>query len=104
FLVTGSPGGSRIISTVANVLVNVIDYRMNVAQAVAAPRVHHQWLPDEVRVEPGLREDVVSVLQIRGNRVVRAEPWGSAGSIMVTPQGLVGAADPRSAGALAAGL
>ena len=104
FLVTGSPGGSRIITTLVNVLVNVIDYRMNLAEAMAAPRIHHQWLPDEVRVEPGVRADIVSVLQSRGNRVARGEPWGSASSIMVTKDGLLGVADPRSRGALAAGF
>jgi gamma-glutamyltranspeptidase/glutathione hydrolase len=104
FLVTGSPGGSRIITTLVNVLVNVIDYRMNLAEAIAAPRIHHQWLPDEVRVEPGVRTDIVSVLQSRGNRVARGEPWGSANSIMVTKDGLLGAADPRSRNALAAGF
>jgi len=104
FLVTGSPGGSRIITTVVNVLVNLIDYGMNIAEATAAPRVHHQWLPDEVRVEPGIRSDVVDVLESRGNRVVRGEPWGSAASIMATKDGLLGAADPRSRGALAAGF
>jgi gamma-glutamyltranspeptidase/glutathione hydrolase len=104
FLVTGSPGGSRIITTLANVLVNLIDYRMNIAEATAAPRIHHQWLPDEVRVEPGVRSDIVSVLQSRGNRVARSDPWGSVNSIMVTKDGLVGAADPRSRGALAAGF
>ena len=104
FLVTGSPGGSRIITTVANVLVNVIDYGMNLAEATAAPRVHHQWMPDEVRVEPGVKPDVVSVLQSRGNRVVQGEPWGSASSIMATKDGLFGAADPRSPGAFAAGF
>jgi gamma-glutamyltranspeptidase/glutathione hydrolase len=104
FLVTGSPGGSRIITTLVNVLVNVIDYRMSLAEAVAAPRIHHQWLPDEVRVEAGVRADIVSVLQSRGNRVARSEPWGSANSIMVTKDGLLGVADPRSRGALAAGF
>jgi gamma-glutamyltranspeptidase / glutathione hydrolase len=104
FLVTGSPGGSRIISTLVNVLVNLIDHRMNLAEATAAPRIHHQWLPDEVRVEPGVRPDIVSVLQSRGNRVARGEPWGSVSSIMVTKEGLVGAADPRSRGALALGF
>jgi gamma-glutamyltranspeptidase/glutathione hydrolase len=104
FLVTGSPGGSRIITTLVNVLVNVIDYRMNLADAIAAPRIHHQWLPDEVRVEAGVRADIVSVLQSRGNRVARGEPWGSANSIMVTKDGFLGAADPRSRGALAAGF
>ena len=56
-LVTGSPGGSRIISTVLQVIVNVLDYDMDVAAAVAAPRLHHQWLPDEVRIERGFAED-----------------------------------------------
>jgi gamma-glutamyltranspeptidase/glutathione hydrolase len=104
FLVTGSPGGSRIITTLVNVLVNLIDYRMNIAEAVSAPRIHHQWLPDEVRVEPGVRAEIVSVLESRGNRVARGDPWGSASSIMVTKDGLLGAADPRSRGALAAGF
>ncbi len=56
-LVTGSPGGSRIISTVLQVIVNVLDYRMDVAAAVDAPRLHHQWLPDEVRAEHGFTDD-----------------------------------------------
>ena len=53
-LVTGSPGGSRIISAVLQVVVDVLDYQMDVATAVAAPRVHHQWMPDDVRVEHGI--------------------------------------------------
>jgi gamma-glutamyltranspeptidase/glutathione hydrolase len=102
-LVTGSPGGSRIISTVLQVIVNVIDYRMDVAAAVAAPRLHHQWLPDEVRVERGLAEDTLAALRAKGHRVV--EPMGqtSANSIAVTPDGLLGAPDPRTRGADAAG-
>ena len=55
FLVTGSPGGSRIITTVLQIIMNVIDHGMNVAEASAAPRMHHQWLPDELRVEEGLQ-------------------------------------------------
>src|SRR6202007_466727 len=65
-LVTGSPGGSRIISTVLQVIVNALDYHMDIAAAVAAPRVHHQWMPDEVRVEPGFPADVLAAL--RGKR------------------------------------
>jgi len=71
---------------------------------VAAPRVHHQWLPDEVRVEPDVPPDTVWLLQARGNRVARGNPWGSASSIMVGEGALLGAADPRSRGALAAGF
>jgi gamma-glutamyltranspeptidase / glutathione hydrolase len=102
-LVTGSPGGSRIISTVLQVIVNVIDYNMDVAAAVAAPRLHHQWLPDEVRVERGFAEDTLAALRAKGHHVV--EPMGqtSANSIAVTPDGLLGAPDPRTRGADAAG-
>ena len=102
-LVTGSPGGSRIISAVLQVIVNALDYKMDVAAAVAAPRVHHQWLPDEVRVEHGFTEDTLAALRVKGHRVI--EPLGrtSANSIGVTDQGLLGAPDPRSRGAGAAG-
>jgi gamma-glutamyltranspeptidase / glutathione hydrolase len=102
-LVTGSPGGSRIISTVLQVIVNVLDYHMDVAAAVAAPRLHHQWLPDEVRIEHGFAEDVIAGLKARGHAVV--EPMGqtSANSIAVTDNGLLGAPDPRTRGAEAAG-
>ncbi|QWG13424.1 gamma-glutamyltransferase [Bradyrhizobium sediminis] len=102
-LVTGSPGGSRIISTVLQVIVNVLDYGMDVAQAVAAPRLHHQWLPDVVRVERGFADDTLAALREKGHQVI--EPLGqtSANSIAVTPSGLLGAPDPRTRGAEAAG-
>jgi gamma-glutamyltranspeptidase/glutathione hydrolase len=102
-LVTGSPGGSRIISTVLQVIVDVIDYHMDVAAAVAAPRLHHQWMPDEVRVEHTFPDDVLAELRAKGHRLV--EPMGqtSANSILVTANGLVGAPDPRTRGATAAG-
>jgi gamma-glutamyltranspeptidase/glutathione hydrolase len=102
-LVTGSPGGSRIISAVMQVIVNVLDYHMDVAAAVAAPRLHHQWLPDEVRVEHGFTDDTLAALRAKGHRVI--EPLGltSANSIAVTDKGLLGAPDPRSRGAAAAG-
>ncbi|CCD88055.1 Gamma-glutamyltranspeptidase precursor [Contains: Gamma- glutamyltransferase large chain; Gamma-glutamyltransferase small chain] [Bradyrhizobium sp. ORS 285] len=102
-LVTGSPGGSRIISTVLQVIVNVLDYQMDVRQAVTAPRLHHQWMPDEVRVEKGFSDAVLADLRARGHKI--EEPMGrtSANSILVTTDGLVGAPDPRSKGATAAG-
>ncbi len=102
-LVTGSPGGSRIISAVIQVIVNVLDYRMDVAAAVAAPRLHHQWLPDEVRVEHGFSDETLAALRAKGHHVI--EPLGrtSANSIAVTDLGLLGAPDPRSRGAGAAG-
>src|ERR1700729_405928 len=102
-LVTGSPGGSRIISAVMQVIVNVLDYHMDVAAAVAAPRLHHQWLPDEGRGEHGFADDTLAALRAKGHHIV--EPLGStsANSIAVTDKGLLGAPDPRSRGAAAAG-
>jgi gamma-glutamyltranspeptidase / glutathione hydrolase len=102
-LVTGSPGGSRIISAVLQIIVDVLDYRMDVAAAVAAPRLHHQWMPDRVRVEHGFPADVIDGLKARGHTVV--EPLGqtSANSIAVTANGILGAPDPRTRGAEAAG-
>ena len=102
-LVTGSPGGSRIISTVVQIVVDVLDYNMDIAAAVAAPRVHHQWMPDEVRVERGFSAETLDELRARGHQVI--EPLGqtSANSIAVTPNGLLGAPDPRTRGAEAAG-
>jgi gamma-glutamyltranspeptidase/glutathione hydrolase len=101
-LVTGSPGGSRIISTVLQVVVNVLDYHMDVAAAVAAPRLHHQWLPDEVKVEPGFPEEVLAALRAKGHSVTESMGYSSANSILVTAKGLLGAPDPRTRGAEAA--
>jgi gamma-glutamyltranspeptidase / glutathione hydrolase len=102
-LVTGTPGGSRIISAVLQIVVDVIDYRMDVAAAVAAPRVHHQWMPDRVLVERGFSKEVLDGLKAKGHEVI--EPLGqtSANSIAVTPNGLLGAPDPRTRGTEAAG-
>ncbi|MFT5172494.1 MAG: gamma-glutamyltranspeptidase/glutathione hydrolase [Gammaproteobacteria bacterium] len=102
-LATGSPGGSRIISTTAQVIMNVIDHRMNIAEAVAAPRIHHQWFPDELRVESGISPDTLAILRARGHAVVENNAMGSANSVMRTDQGLLGTADSRRRGALAAG-
>jgi gamma-glutamyltranspeptidase/glutathione hydrolase len=103
FLVTGSPGGSRIITAVLQVIVNVIDRKLPIAEAIAEPRVHHQWSPDEVAVERGFSLDLMRALKARGHNVVDGLPRTSANSILVTPAGLVGAADNRTRGALAAG-
>jgi gamma-glutamyltranspeptidase/glutathione hydrolase len=101
--VTGAPGGSRIITSVLQVLVNAIDFKKPIAEAVAAPRVHHQWLPDEVLVERTLSGEAIRALAMRGHKVRTGPTAGSANSIAVTPAGLVGAADIRAKGATAAG-
>ena len=103
FLVTGTPGGSRIITTVLQVMLNVIDHQMNIAEAVAAPRIHHQWLPDRVQAESGFSPDTVRLLEAKGHKITIAATFGSANSILVTPEGLTGAADPRQRGTLAEG-
>jgi len=108
FLVTGSPGGSTIITTVLRIVSGVIDHKLDVAQAVLLPRVHHQWMPDEVRAERAIE------------RVMPPEQWiafetyghkvnffgfniGAANSILVTPEGITAVSDPRYLGTLAAG-
>lgn len=102
-LATGSPGGSRIITTVLQILMNVIDHGMNIAEATHAVRIHHQWLPDEIRVEADLGNDTVRLLEQRGHVVSRNRVMGSTQSILAAGDRLHGAADPRRPGALAAG-
>jgi gamma-glutamyltranspeptidase/glutathione hydrolase len=102
-LATGSPGGSRIITTTAQVIMNVVDHGMNIAEAVHAPRVHHQWLPDVLRIEEGLSLDTVDLLRARGHAPLLKSTMGSANSVMRIEQGFTGVADPRRAGALAVG-
>jgi gamma-glutamyltranspeptidase / glutathione hydrolase len=103
WLITGSPGGSHIITTVLQIVVDTIDRSMNIASAVSAPRVHNQWMPDRVFVEPALPQELIAALQARGDDVVVRRTPTSANSILVTPAGFVGAADPRTRGALAVG-
>ena len=104
FLITGSPGGSRIISAVLQVIVNAIDFKMPVGQAVSAPRLHQQWQPEDVYVEPGFAPDVLDALEKRGHKIVATPPHTSTNSIEVTAEGYVGAADRRTRGSLAAGF
>jgi gamma-glutamyltranspeptidase/glutathione hydrolase len=100
FMVTGSPGGPRIISTTLLSLLNVIDYGRDVSEAVSAPRFHHQWEPDVLDVEPSTPRDVVEALRARGHEVeVSEREWSAAEAIAVRPDGTFhGAADPRRDG------
>lgn len=95
FLATGTPGGSRIITTVAQILLNVIDHRMNVAEATNAPRVHHQWQPDQLRVEDGISPDTRRLLEGLGHRLWLGPPMGAAQTVMRVDGRLQGASDPR---------
>jgi len=103
FLVTGSPGGSRIITTVLQVILNVIDHDMNIAKATNAVRVHHQWLPDQLMVEQGLNGDTSRLLEEKGHQITVTNTMGSTQSIMLVDQTLNGASDPRRPGALTLG-
>jgi len=102
-LVTGSPGGSRIITTVLQVIMNVVDHGMNIAEATAAVRFHHQWFPDEIRIEEGLSPDTVRILRQKGHKVVVKNAMGSTQSILVAGDQLAGSSDPRRAGAATIG-
>lgn len=105
WLVTGSPGGARIITTVLQVVMNMIDHDMNVAEASAAPRIHHQWLPDQLRIEEGISVDTQRALQAKGHVLSLEEVMGSTQSVMRDPETgfLLGASDPRRAGAATVG-
>ena len=97
----GQPGGPRIISTALLTILNVIDFEMDVAAAVSAPRFHHQWVPDKLYVEPETPADVVEGLRRRGHTVdVSKRHWSSAQAIVVDPETglLMGGSDPRSDG------
>lgn len=107
-MVTGSPGGSRIITITLETILNVVDHGMNVQQAVDAPRIHQQWLPDVVEIEPhALSATVKKKLEEMGYRFKTMRPWGAAEAIRVIRNGkardLHGANDDRRPSGLAAG-
>ncbi|MEH1927949.1 gamma-glutamyltransferase [Nostoc sp.] len=99
-MAAGAPGGSTIITQVLQVILNVLEYNMDVGAAVSVPRIHHQWLPDELRVESwGLDALTMQELRRRGHKIKETPPWGNGNAIAVTSDGtLEGAADPRGEG------
>jgi len=103
FLITGSPGGSRIITTVLQIIANVIDFNMNISEATNAVRVHHQWLPDKLMVERGLNEDTIKILKEMGYKVEIGTTIGVAESIIQEGDYMYGASDPRRPGGSTAG-
>ena len=103
-MATGSPGGSTIISTVLQIILNVVDHGLNVAEAENAPRAHDQLWPDELRIERGMSPDTIRLLEAMGHKVVLRDAMGSANTIVRTPDGeLEGASDLRQRGTLAVG-
>ena len=90
----------RIISTVANILMGVVDFGMNIQEAVNAPRFHHQWLPDTLRVERGFPADTIKLLEARGHKIERTGFWSDGECIMVDQKTgeLLGAPDARNNG------
>ncbi|STP12698.1 gamma-glutamyltranspeptidase precursor [Helicobacter mustelae] len=97
FMVVGSPGGARIITTVLQVIVNVIDHDMNISEAILAPRFHNQWLPDEIRLEKyAVPKDVADALEKKGHKLSIKAPMGDVNGIVVLPNGEArGMSDPR---------
>ena len=104
FLLVGSPGGSRIINVVLQMIINTIDHNMNIAEATNQRRIHHQWLPDKLEVEPGFNKDTMQLLKDRGQNVIETRTMGSSQSIMVGKGYFLGASDPRRPNAKTIGL
>jgi gamma-glutamyltranspeptidase/glutathione hydrolase len=102
FLVLGSPGGATIITTVANILMDVVDYGLNIQEAVNAPRFHEQWMPDEIKVEPtGISPDTIGILEHMGHKIkMERDYWGDAECIAVDEKTgeRLGASDGRHNG------
>jgi len=100
---TGSPGGSRIITAVLQMIVNVIDHGKGIADAVHMPRIHHQWFPDQLMLEAGISPDTIKLLQARGHKIIEAQSLFTSLQTVAFRDGLFrGASDPRRPDAAAA--
>jgi len=103
-LVTGTPGGGRIINVVLQVVVNVLDHDMNIAEATDQPRIHQGWRSQTLGIEKGMNPEVVGLLETMGHQVELKQTMGSTQSIMWRDGKFYGSADPRRPNALAIGL
>jgi gamma-glutamyltranspeptidase/glutathione hydrolase len=101
YLATGTPGGSKIITSVFQQLVNVLYFEMNIAEATNAPRIHHQWQPDVLSVERNIPADTIDILKAKGYNIKVSSSLGSLQAIMKHNGVFLGAADPRRAGSAA---
>ena len=104
FLVTGTPGGSRIHNVILQLIVNTVDYGMNIAEATHAPRIYQAWREPELGVERGVGADSLRLLEAMGHEIEIQQTMGSTQSIMLGEGLLYGAADPRRPGAAALGI
>ncbi len=102
-IVTGSPGGSRIISIALQIILNIVDFGLNSAEATVAPRIHHQWMPDQIDFENGISVDTLKILEARGHLLRPTRAFGSAQTIHRSHGLLMGAADSRQRGTGAVG-
>ncbi len=104
WLATGTPGGARIITTVLQTLINTIDFKMNIAEALSMPRVHHQWMPDFLRIERGISPDTIDVLKQKGHDVRVMPTMGRVQTVQKNHGVLFGASDPRNPDGAAIGI
>jgi gamma-glutamyltranspeptidase / glutathione hydrolase len=100
FLVMGSPGGPTIITTVSNILMGVVDYGLDIQEAVNAPRFHHQWMPDHLKVEDRISPDTLAILRTKGHKIEVEHLWGDGECVEVDPRtgDRLGASDGRNNG------
>jgi gamma-glutamyltranspeptidase/glutathione hydrolase len=94
--VVGAAGGPTIITATAQVFLNVVDWKMNAQAAIEAPRIHHQWFPEMLGVEPAIGADVITGLGKSGHKVKTFPHIGTVNLLVRTPAGIEAAAEPRS--------
>jgi gamma-glutamyltranspeptidase/glutathione hydrolase len=98
FMVVGGPGGGRIPSSVLQTILNVVDFGLNVQDAIDRPRFHHQWRPDQISMEPGFSPDTIKLLESRGHTVEVTRPASLIEAIVITQGWLEGGSDGRGYG------
>ncbi len=99
WVATGSPGGSRIITAVAQTLLNLMAFDMTLGMATSSPRIHHQWMPDMAMVEPGISEDTIRILEESKHKILRSNSTiGRVNSVQIEDGWFYGYADPRRPG------
>src|SRR6185312_11240728 len=100
YLMLGAPGGSRIVTAVLQVMLNVIDFGMNIQEAIDAPRIHHQWKPDRLDIEKGISPDTIAILKVRGYHIEETKPVVIARveAVLIDGGWLEGGQDGRGSG------